>query len=211
MKTLFVPVLLFLFYLGNKVLSLPFILFFLFSFLGDASLALFNSPFFVKASGVFYFLSYVCLIGIAIYKFRFFKVDIVVGAYLALVFFISIYFLYLFYGFLKTVVPDNFAVFLFGIKGVALLILAFLAFGKYLHSDTKAAILFLMVAMCLVFSTVLNYVDLYYVHSWGFVMIESVVYTVGLYLLLNYVVEENKSTAIQKSTVNAFNRDNIFA
>ena len=210
-KALFIPTLLILFFMKNKTLSLPFISFFIFSFLGDVSLAFFENEIFIKASSVFYFLSYLSLIGIAISKFKFFVIDKVVGTYLIVVFLINAYFLYTFYGILKAVVPDSLEVFLFGVKNISLILLVFLAFGKYLANDTKPAILFLMVALCLVFSTVLNYVSLYYVYSWSFVMLERVIYAIGIYLLLNYVMEESKSTVMQNKPQDSYNSDNIFA
>ncbi len=210
-KALFIPVFLILFFIKNKALSLPLISFFLFSFLGDASLVFFENEIFIKASSSFYFLSYICLIGIAISKFKLFEIDKVVGIYLIVIFLINAYFLYTLYGILKVIVPDSLEVFLFGVKNISLILLIFLAFGKYLANDTKPSILFLMVALCLVFSTILNYVSLYYVYSWSFVMLERVIYVIGIYLLLNYVMEENKSSTILDKTQNSYNSDNIFA
>lgn len=210
-KALFIPVFLIFFFIKNKALSLPVISFFIFSFLGDASLAFFENDIFIKASSAFYFLSYICLIGIAISKFKFFEVDKVVGTYLIVVFLINAYFLYTLYGILKAIVPDSLEVFLFGVKNISLILLIFLAFGKYLANDTKPSILFLMVALCLVFSTILNYVSLYYVYNWSFVMLERVIYAIGIYLLLNYVMEENKSARILDKPQNSYNSDNIFA
>ncbi len=210
-KALFIPVFLIFFFVKNKALSLPVISFFIFSFLGDASLAFFENDIFIKASSTFYFLSYICLIGIAISKFKFFEVDKVVGTYLIVVFLINAYFLYTLYGILKAIVPDSLEVFLFGVKNISLILLIFLAFGKYLANDTKPSILFLMVALCLVFSTILNYVSLYYVYSWSFVMLERVIYAIGIYLLLYYVMEENKSARILDKPQNSYNSDNIFA
>lgn len=207
-KALFIPVLLILFFIKNKLLSIPFISFFIFSFLGDISLAFFENEILIKASSVFYFLSYMCLIGVILSKFKLFEIDKVVGVYLIVVFLINAYFLYTLYGMLKAVVPDNLEVLLFGIKNISLILLIFLAFGKYLAKDTKPSILFLMVALCLVFSTILNYVSLYYVYSWSFVMLERIIYAIGIYLLLNYVMEENKVRVVQERR---YSSDNIFA
>ncbi|MCF7568181.1 hypothetical protein L3X37_07370 [Sabulilitoribacter arenilitoris] len=210
-KALFIPVLLILFFIKHKALSIPFISFFIFSFLGDVSLAFFDNGIFIKASSVFYFLSYMCLIGLVISKFNFFRIDKVIGAYLILVFLINAYFLYTFYGILKAVVPDSLEVTLFGVKNISLILLMFLAFGKYLANDTKSSILFLMVALCLVFSTILNYVSIYYVYSWILVMLERVIYAIGIYLLINYTIEENKSLIKQNNFQDSYKSDNIFA
>lgn len=210
-KALFVPALVVFFLIRYKTLNLAFVLFFVFSFLGDVSLAFFESNMFIKVSSVFYFLSYLFLIGVVISKFNFFKIDRVVGVYLVVVFLINAYFLYVFYGILKAVVPDGLEVLLFGVKNISLIVLTFLAFGKYLSKDTKPAIIFLMAAMCLVFSTALNYVSLYYVYNWSFVMLERVIYAIGIYLLLNYIIESDKTTVVKSETQSSFNPDNIFA
>lgn len=211
-KALFIPALLSLFLFKHKVLNLPLISFFIFSFLGDISLAFFENEILTKASSVFYFLSYMCLIGIVISKFNFFKIDKVVGAYLVLVFLINTYFLFTFYGILKAVVPDSLEVILFAVKSVSLVLLLFLAFGKYLAKDTQSSILFLMVALCLVFSTILNYVSIYYVYSLNIAVLERVIYAVGIYLLLNYVLEKRKTSIKKKVTYqDNYNSNNIFA
>lgn len=210
-KALFIPVLLIFFFINNKVLSLSFIAFFVFSFLGDASLVFFESVFFIKLSSVFYFLSYACLIGVAIKRFKFFDIDKVVGVYLIVIFLINAYFLYTLFGVLKAIVPDSLEVFLFGVKNISLVLLTFLAFGKYLASDTKTSILFLMVALCLAFSTILNYINVYYVYNWSFVMIERVLYAVGIYLLFNYVIELNKEPKKVQIQDKTYNPDTIFS
>ncbi len=206
-KALFIPIFLIFFFMKNKFLGIPFISFFLFSFLGDISVTFFESDMFIKASTVLYFLSYMCLLGVIISKFNFFKVDKVVGVYLLLIFLINGYFLYTLYGLLKAVVPDSVEVLLFGIKSVTLILLTFFAFGKYLNKDTKPSILFLLAVLCLVFSTVLNYVSMYYIYNWSFVMLERVIYAIGLYLFFNYIMEENKNQMIQKT----FTSDAVFA
>lgn len=211
-KSLLIPVLLILFLFKYKVLNLPLISFFIFSFLGDVSLAFFENEILTKASSVFYFLSYMCLIGIVVSKFNFIKIDKVVGAYLILVFLINTYFLFTFYGILKAVVPDSVEVLLFVVKSVSLVLLLFLAFGKYLANDTQSSILFLMMTLCLVFSTILNYVNVYYVYSLNIVILERVIYAVGIYLLLSYVLEERKNSISEKTPYqDSYNSNNIFA
>ena len=42
-------------------------------------------------------------------------------------------------------------------------------------------------------------------------MLERVIYAIGIYLLLNYVMEESKSTVMQNKPQDSYNSDNIFA
>lgn len=196
-KSLFIPTLLILFLLKSKKLSMPFIFFFIFSFFGDLSVAFIQNQDFIKISSAFYFLSYISLIGLVIPKLNFFATDKVIGTYLTLMFLISAYFTFVFYDILKSFVPDSLEVILFGAKSISLIVLMVLALGKYLYNESKPSILFLIVAFCLLFSTALNYVGLYYVYNWSFEVIERVIYAIGIYFLLNYIILNNKFNIIQ--------------
>ena len=69
-KPLFVPVFLIFFLIKDKTISVPFILFLLFSFLGDSVSMFFSNDTFIKASSVMYFLSYLSLLSFLIPKFN---------------------------------------------------------------------------------------------------------------------------------------------
>lgn len=210
--SLFIPVFLIFYFYKYKSLGLVFLSFLLFSFLGDVSLTFFTNETFVKASSILYFLSYLYLIAIVVPRFKLLDVNKLIGVYLLGVFIINIFFLHTLYSILKVVIPDNTEVLLFGLKNLSLIILAFIAFGVYLNTETKQSILFLVAVIFIVFSTILNYVNLYYLYHWSFEMLYRTLYAVGLYFLFKYIMVENKykkaNTRLKEKT---FSSDNILA
>ncbi|MDO5981193.1 hypothetical protein [Flavivirga spongiicola] len=189
---LFIPVFLIFYLVKYKSLRVVFISFLLFSFLGDMSLTFFSNETFVKVSSILYFLSYLYLITMVIPKFKLLKVGKLIGAYLLGVFVINIFFLYTLYSILKVVIPDHTEVLLFGLKSLSLIVLAFISFGVYLNTQTKQSILFLVAVVFMAFSTILNYVNLYYLYHWSFEMMYRTLYGVGLYFIFRYIIADNK-------------------
>jgi len=191
-KPLFVPVFLIFFLIKDKTISVPFILFLLFSFLGDSVSMFFSNDTFIKASSVMYFLSYLSLLSFLIPKFKLIEFNKVITFYLLVVIMINMYFLYAVYQILKSIIPDSLELFLFGMKSISLIVLVIIALGVYLNSETKLSILFLIMAMSFVFSDILNYVSQYYVYHWSFLMLDRVLHVIGLFFLFNYIIEYNK-------------------
>ncbi len=200
-KLLYIPVFLLLFLIKNRAIKVPIVLCLLYSFLGDSASMVFDNYIFLKASSIMYFFSYLCLISFVAPTFKFMNVNKLISAYLVLVVLINIYFLYTICSILKTIVPDSLEVFLFGIKSVSLVVLLFISFGVYLNSENKMSILFLLMAVCFVFSDSLNYVSQYYVYHWIFVMLDGVFHVIGLFFLFNYLTEYNKSVGYRKQEV----------
>ena len=189
---LFIPVFLIFYLVKYKSLKVVFISFLLFSFLGDVSLTFFSNETFVKISSILYFLSYLYLIVMVIPKFKLLKVDKLIGVYLFGVFVINIFFLYTLFSILKVIIPDGTEVLLFGLKSLSLIVLAFISFGVYLNTQTKQSILFLVAVIFMAFSTILNYVNLYYLYHWSFEMLYRALYGVGLYFIFRYTIADNK-------------------
>lgn len=189
---LFIPVFLIFYLIKYKSLKVVFVSFLLFSFLGDVSLTFFSNETFVKISSILYFLSYLYLIVMVIPKFKLLKVDKLIGVYLFGVFVINIFFLYTLFSILKAIIPDDTEVLLFGLKSLSLIILAFISFGVYLNTQSKQSILFLVAVIFMAFSTILNYVNLYYLYHWSFEMLYRVLYGIGLYFIFRYIIADNK-------------------
>lgn len=192
-KPLFIPVFLIFFFIKNKIISIPFILFLFYSFLGDSATIFFSNETFIKASSIMYFLSYLCLVVFMIPKFKLEQFNKFISLYLVVVVLINMYFLYTVYGILKSIIPDSLEVFLFGMKSVSLIVLVIVAFGVYINSETKLSILFLIMALSFVFSDILNYVSQYFIYHWSFLMLDRVLHVVGLFFLFNYIMEYNKT------------------
>jgi hypothetical protein len=190
-KPLFVPVFLIYFLLTKKHISFLIFTFLAFSFIGDFTSVFTNNLLMVEVSGLFYCLSYICLIIAAVIRIKKLKLDKVIGLYLILVFLINSYLLFTLFDILKYHIPDSVEITLFGIKSVSLLVLAFVAFVDYLNTDSKQSIQFLVMSLCFVFSDILYYVSTYYMYNWSFVMLDRVLHIVGLFLLFNYILEVN--------------------
>ncbi len=205
---LFIPVLLIFYLVKYKTLGVIFISFLFFSFLGDISLTFFSNETFVKVSSILYFLSYLYLIAIVVPKFKLFKVDKLIGVYLLGVFVINLFFLYTI---LKVIISDNTEVLLFGLKSLSLIVLAFISFGVYLNTQSRQSILFLVAVIFIIFSTILNYVNLYYLYHWSFEMLHRVFYGAGLYFIFRYIISDNKYKKTIYKIRQKFTSDNIWA
>jgi hypothetical protein len=191
-KPLFIPAFLIFYFIRNKFLNVLFVLFLLTSFLGDTAFSFASESTLEKCSNLMYFLSYICLIAIILYKFNFTKIDKVVGFYLLFILLINAYFLFTLYNILKTIIADSSEVLLFALKGASLIVLLFVSFAVYLTKESKLTILFLMLGLCMFFSDVLNYVNIYYISDWRFVLLDRVLHAIGLFFLFNYVAESSK-------------------
>ncbi|GAA3625497.1 hypothetical protein [Flavivirga jejuensis] len=207
---LFIPVLLIFYLVKYKSLGGVFISFLFFSFLGDISLTFFSNESFVKISSILYFLSYLYLIAIAARKFKVLEVDKLIGVYLLGVFLINMFFLYTLYSVLKVIIPDSEEVLLFGLKSLALIILAFVSFGVYLNTQSKQSILFLVAVIFIAFSSTLNYINLYYLYHWSFEMLHRVLYGIGLYFVFRYIIEYNEHKQNIYELKKKFSSDNLF-
>ncbi len=189
---LFIPTFLICYVLNYKSLGVIFISFLIFSFLGDLSVSFFSEETLTKVSSILYFLSYLYLIVTITPKFKLPETDKLIGVYLLGVFLINVFFLYTLYSVLSVIIPDRTEVLLFGLKSMALIVLAFISFGVYLNTQSKQSILFLVAVIFLGFSAILNYVNLYYLYHWSFEMLHRVLYGIGLYFIFKYVIEINR-------------------
>lgn len=192
-KPLFIPVFLIFYFIKNKLSGLLLILFLCTSFLGDTAFAFIGKNALEKSSNLFYFIGYLCLIFIIISKFDFAKIDKVIAVYLVLMLFINAYFLFTLYSVLKANIADNDEVLVFALKSASIITLLFVSFGVYLAKESKASILFLILGLCFFFSDILNYINIYYIYDWRFVMLDRVLHALGLFFLFNYIVESNKT------------------
>lgn len=180
------------FLLKNKYINPLLIGFLIFSFLGDFSSVFFSDTILVQIASLFYCLSYLCLVFAAISRIRNFKMDAVVGAYLIIVFVINSYLMYELFSILQIKISDSKEILFFGIKSIALMILAFTAFLAYLNRDSKTSILFLGMALTFVFADVLYYISNYYVYHYSFVVLDRVLHVFGLFFLFNYMIAVNR-------------------
>lgn len=207
-----IPVFLIFYFVKYKTLRITFISFLLFSLLGDTASLFFTQDSLIQTSSILYILSYLFLIIIVIPHFKITEVAKLIGAYLFVVFLITIYFLYVIYSVLQIVVLNEPEVQLFGIKSLTLIILAFISFGVYLNRQSKESALFLTAVIFLGLSVVMNYINLYYLYNWSFELLARVLYAIGLFVIFKYfkmvyVVKKPKPIQIKES----YSSDNILA
>jgi hypothetical protein len=191
-KIIFIPIILLLFFIKHKTLSLIFIGFLLFSFFGDSASWFLPNTNVANGSNIFYLLSYLILIAIGLPYFKPGKVDKIVGIYLLVILAINAYFLFTICGILKNLITDGTEMLLFGAKSMALMFLVFISFAVYLSTQTKSSILFLIMAICFAFSDALNYVASYYIYDWSILMMDRVLHIAGLLFAFKYIVEAHK-------------------
>jgi len=185
---LFVPVFLIFFFVKHKSLGIAFIAFLMFSFLGDTSFLFFSGDTLIQASSILYLLSYLFLLIMVLPKFKLFEVDKLIGVYLFAVFLIALYFLYIIYGILQVLIINPNELLLFGIKNLTLILLTFISFGVFLNTQSKQSALFLTAVVFFGLSVMMNYVTLYYLYDWRFVLLQRILYAIALYVMFKYVM-----------------------
>ncbi|MGE5944504.1 MAG: hypothetical protein ACM31G_09215 [Flavobacteriales bacterium] len=213
-QAIVIPFFLIAFLIKNKILNLVFISFLVFSFFGDTSGLFFVNDSTTNVSNTMYLFSYMALIVIGVSKFELVNIDKVIGFYLLGIFLINGYFLFTLCSMLSILITDGTEMILFGTKSMALMLLVFISFAVYLGKQTKASILFLIMAICFVFSDILNYIEHYYVYNWSILMIERLLHIAGLFFAFYYIIEVNKvpkGTYVRKDILRekTFSGDNI--
>lgn len=209
---LFIPVFLIFFFVKHKLLGIAFVSFLMFSFLGDISPMFFSGEYLIQSSSILHFTSYLFLLIIVVPKFKLLEMSKLIGIYLLVVFLICLYFLYIVYGVLETIMPNSTEVLLFGIKSLTLIVLAFVSFGVYLNTQTKESTLFLTAVVFLGLSTILYYINLYYLYDWSFELLQRILYAIGLYVMFKYVISLNITIKHKPILINeSYSTDNILA
>lgn len=191
-KTMYVPVFLTFFFIQNKQMRFVFLSFLMFSFFGDISSLVLANDSVANGSNLMYLCSYLCLIGMVINKFKLADIDKIVGVYLLVVLSINCYFLLTLCNILSALVTDKQEMILFGAKSMVLIFLVFISFAIYLAKQTKASIIFLVMAISFVFSDVLNYINQYYIYNWSILMMDRLLHAIGIFFAFKYVMETNK-------------------
>ncbi|MFB9057891.1 hypothetical protein ACFFU9_14185 [Mariniflexile ostreae] len=188
----FIPALLIGYFLKRIGTSVLLVLGFLGVFLGDVAFAFTNYGLLEKSYNLMYIIGCFCLIGAVWSKFSFIKMDKVVGTYLMLMFLISAYFLFVFFGLVKSNSPDSAEILFVTLKSACLLIMSFIALAIYLIKESRASILFLMLSMCFLSSKILNDISLYYVYDLRLAMLDRTLHLLGFLFLFKYIVVSNR-------------------
>ncbi|TYA71490.1 hypothetical protein [Seonamhaeicola marinus] len=197
---LFIPVFLIFFFLNNKNLNIGFVIFLIFCFLSDISSIFFQDDWYVKISSSLTVLGFTCLFLMMLPKLQFGKLGRLIRGYLVMVFCISLYFLYTVGYELNLIISDTNEMVLFSLKNLTLIVFAFVAFANYLSKENTISVLVLIGAILINLSSILGYVNLYYVYHWSFEMIDKLLYVTCLYFLFRSFAFEKRYQNLEKDS-----------
>lgn len=200
-----IPLLLIAYFYKQKVMANIFYTIFVLYFLGMflTVFEIFNlSSELAEAS---FFGAYILLIFVIIGKLKHMKFEGLVSGYLVLILLVNSYFLFIMFNSIKDSFGDSVILTLSVARGIALLIMALLAFAIYLSKETSQSIIFLMVVCCFAFSDVLSFITTMYIHFWLFEAVQNIIQGAGLLLFCIYVfnyqeiAKRNKSKRVAQS------------
>ncbi|MEC3907675.1 hypothetical protein VOI54_11650 [Tamlana sp. 2201CG12-4] len=127
-----------------------------------------------------------------------------------MMFLISIFFLSLIYETIEVVLLNQITVILFMVKSLVLIVLGLLSFGVYLSVQNKKSIWFLTGVVCLGFSAIFDYFNIYFLNEWRFFMGHKLLYVTGIYFAFKYDISNNSMTTIRNADQDSF-QNNIWA
>lgn len=182
-----IPILALLYFRTKKIMANIFVVIFMLYFLGMIFNIIDNLSLSKKLSEAFYTGSYLLLIFVLMGKLKDRKLDGLVSWYLAIVFLINTYLVFQLFIALKGNFQDSVIITLAISKGIALLVMAFLAFAIYLSKESKQSIIFLMVVCCFIFSDVLSFINTSYLYFWLFEAVQKIFQGLGLMGAFAYV------------------------
>ncbi|MCK0125537.1 hypothetical protein MWU76_14185 [Gelidibacter sp. F2691] len=131
--------------------------------------------------------AYAMLIFVMMGRLKDVKFEGVVSWYLIVVLFINAYLMYAMFANVQDSLGDSVLLTLGVAKGIALLVMAFLAFAIYLSKESTQSIIFLSIVCCFVFADVLSFTTEMYVQYWVFEAFEKTLQGIGLLLFCVYV------------------------
>lgn len=192
---LFIPIYLIFFFLNNKNLKATYLSFLAFCFLADLSFMLFKGSQYIHVSSTFYIIGFMYLFFLALPKFKIHRLNNILRSYFIIVLLISVYLLYVVGFEMNYIVTSNNQTLLFSLKSLSLILLVFIAFGIYLCTETKESVLFLTGVILINMSSVLGYINLYYIYHWSFEMIDKLFYIASLYFIIrSFNTESSKNS-----------------
>lgn len=190
----FLPILVALYLHKKKVMDTVFVVIFILFFIGMIASVIGNFSLAKQLSELFYVGAYLLLVFVLLGKMKSVQLSGFVSWYLVTVFLIVTFLVFQIFTSLNANFQDSVIFTLTVIKGVILLVMAFLAFAVYLSRETIQSIIFLMVVCCFIFSDILSFITTSYIQFWAFEAIHGIFQGVGLILTLAYVFNCQKIT-----------------
>lgn len=192
-KPLFIPVFVVFYLTKYRYINWYFVSFLCFMFLSDLTSVCYGNAKILQFSALFYFASYLSLLGFITTKFKGFRFGKFLAWYLIFVFILNTYLLYQLYTILDSIMLEPLEVLFFGLRSAALALLVLISFAVYLSSESKSSILYLLMALCFVFSDLLYYIHYYYIYDISFVLFDKFLFATGLICLFYYLSIRNEA------------------
>lgn len=187
-----IPVLLLSYFYRQRFMANIFYTIFILYFLGMLFNALDHLALSSKLSESCFLAVYVLLGFVMIGKVKDVKFEGLVSMYLILILLVNSYFMYIMFSSVQDSFADSVNFTLSVSKGIALLLMSFLAFAIYLSRETSQSIIFLTIVCCFVFSDVLSFITTMYVNFWLFEAVQQILQGAGLLLFCIYVYNHHK-------------------
>lgn len=187
-----IPIILLLYFYKEKSMANIFFVTFILIFCGIAFSIFENSLLWSKISEASFLGAYGLILFVMIGKIKHIKFQGLISVYLLTILAVNAYFMYVMFTSVQDSFQDSVIFTLTVSKGVALLLMAFLAFAIYLSKETLQSIIFLTVVFCLVFSDVLRFLTAMYVDNWLFSAAYNILQAAGLLLFCIYVFNHHQ-------------------
>ncbi|MEO8772819.1 MAG: hypothetical protein ABI263_04420 [Gelidibacter sp.] len=202
MTLVIIPILILIYFYRQRIMANIFFTIFVLYFLGILFNVLDQFSLSSKLSESCFLGAYALLVFLMIGKLKHVKFEGLVSWYLIVILLVNTYFLYMMFTVVQDGFKDSVILTLLVSRGVALLIIGFLAFAIYLSKETSQSILFLTIVCCFIFSDVLSFITSMYIHFWLFEGIQNILQGGGLLLFCFYVYnhQEIANTSDKKTT-----------
>lgn len=205
MTIVIVPALLLVYFYKEKIMANVFFAILILAFMGSTFSAFGGVALFSKFSQSSFLGAYVLIVFVMLGKLKEVKFEGLVSWYLMLILIVNTYLMYVMFASVKDNFQDSVVLSLTISKGIALLIMGFLAFAIYLSQESAQSILFLMAVCCFVFSDILAFITSMYVDYWVFAAFHNILQAMGLFLFVLYVYNhhQNKKVVVKIEKSNA--------
>jgi len=190
-----IPLMLLVYFFKQKVMVNVFFTIFLLFFLGIIFNVFDHFSLSSKLSESCFLGAYALLVFVMIGKLKDIKFEGLVSWYLIVILFINAYLMYNMFVSVEDSFRDSVNLTLIISKGIALLVMAFLAFAIYLSKESSQSIIFLTIVCCFVFSDVLSFITDMYIHFWLFDASQKILQSMGLFMFCMYVYNHQQLTS----------------
>lgn len=191
-----IPTLLIFYFYKQKLMANVFFTILMLTFLSILFKSVEGVDLFSKFSESSFLAAYALIVFVMLGKLKDIKFEGLVSWYLVLIVIVNTYLMYAMFASVKDSFQDSVILTLTVSKGVALLIMGFLAFAIYLSQESTQSILFLTVVCCFVFSDVLGFITTMYVDFWVFAAVHKILQATGLFLFVLYVYNHHQKPKV---------------